>query len=60
MKTFPKTIYVKIEKEREPKDDFLIADKDYANLSEAETTIQIAEYRLIVVKYAVNKTELMI
>ena len=60
MKEFPKTLYVKREKQRGPENDFLIADKDYANLSETEATIQVAEYKLVAVKYAVNKTELMI
>lgn len=58
-KIFPKTLYVKIEKERQPEDDFLIADEDYSNLSEPEENVKVAIYDLVTVKTAVNKTELV-
>ena len=56
---FPKTLYVKIEHNRESEDDFLIADANYVNLSEGETAIEVAVYDLVTVKKAVNKTELI-
>jgi len=56
---FPKTLYVKIEHERDPEDDFLIIDGDYEQLSEGESTIEVAIYDLIMIKKAVNKTELI-
>ena len=59
MKRFPKTLYVKIEHEREPKDDFFIASNLISDLAEPEETVQIAIYDLINVKNAVNKTELV-
>jgi len=58
-KTFPKTLYVKIEEERDPEDDIFLADEDYSILSESETTVPIAVYELVTVKRAVNKTELV-
>ena len=59
MKEFPKTIYVKIEEEREPEDSFFIANEDYTNLSESEENIKVAVYDLVTIKTAVNKTKLM-
>ena len=59
MKNFPKVLYVKIEKEREPEDDFLIADEDVSKLSEPESIVSIGVYDLVCVKVAVNKTELV-
>lgn len=59
-KTFPETLYLKIEKERDPEDDFFIATEDYSDLSEPESTVDVAVYELVTVKHAVNKTELVI
>lgn len=59
MKKFPKTLYVKIEHECEPEDDFFIASDDVSDLSEPEETVEVAVYDLVTVKSAVNKTELI-
>lgn len=60
MKKFPKTLYVKIEYERESEDDFLIASDDISDLSEPETTISAAEYKLIAVRKVINETKLLV
>lgn len=59
MKRFPKTLYVKIEHERDPEDNFLMASKDVSDLSESEESVRVAVYDLVTVKIAVNKTELV-
>lgn len=59
MKTFPKTLYVKIEHEREPEDDFLISSGDVTDLAEQDENVQVAVYKLDTVRTAVNKTELV-
>jgi hypothetical protein len=51
---FPNTIYVKIENDGD--DDFLIAGVEPSDISEAEDTIEVGEYRLMNVKKATNKT----
>jgi hypothetical protein len=56
---FPKTIYVKIEPERDPENDYIVCSEDYCCLSKGEGTVQIAVYDLVTVKNAVNKTELV-
>ena len=58
-KKFPKTLYVKEEQERDPEDNFLIADEHFTNLSEVEESVEVAVYELVTIKYAVNKTELL-
>ena len=58
MKLFPQTLYVKIEHDREPEDDFFIASNLVSDLSEPEETVEVAVYDLVTVKKAVNKTEL--
>lgn len=59
-KTFPQTLFVKIEKEREPEDDFFIATENYSDLSKPEETVDVAVYELAAIKRVVNKTELII
>lgn len=59
MKNFPRTLYVKIEHEREPEDDFFIASNDVSDLSKPEETVKVAIYKLDTVGNAVNKTELI-
>lgn len=59
MKNFPKTLYVKIEHDREPEDDFFMASEDVSDLSESEETVKVAVYKLDTVRNAVNKTELV-
>lgn len=56
---FPRTLYVKIEHEREPEDDFLVTSDNYVDLSESDSSIDVAVYTLQIVKKAVNKTELV-
>lgn len=51
-----KTLYVKVEKDREPEDDFLIASNDPADLSESETTIEVGQYELVRKVKLTNKT----
>lgn len=51
-----KTIYVKLEKAREPEDDFLIASDDFTTLSELEETIEIGIYELKEKVNLVNET----
>lgn len=58
-KKFPRTLYVKVENEREPEDSFLMADEHFTNLSEMEDTVEVAVYELVTIRYAVNKTELL-
>ncbi len=59
MKEFTRTLYVKIEHEREPEDDFFIASDNVTDLSESEETVKVAVYILDTVQRAVNKTELV-
>lgn len=40
-------LYVKIEHEREPEDDFLMVSNDPSDLSESESTIEVGEYKLV-------------
>jgi len=51
-----KILYVKVEKDREPEDDFLIVSDNPADLSEAETTIEVGEYELVRKVNLVNQT----
>jgi len=55
----PKILYAKIEHEREPADDFIIASGDVTDLSEHESIVKIGVYKLVEIKNAVNKTELI-
>lgn len=50
------TIYVKVEHEREPEDDFLIASDDPSVLSESESTIQVGVYELVRAVNLTNQT----
>lgn len=59
MKNFPRTLYVKIEHECEPEDDFFIASEDVSDLSESEETVKVAVYILDTIRNVVNKTELV-
>lgn len=58
MKKFPKTVYIKIEHEREPEDDFLIADEDLTAISEKDSTVEIGVYDFVMTKKAINGTHL--
>lgn len=51
-----KILYVKVEKDRDPEDDFLIASNNPADLSEAESTIEIGEYKLVRKVKLINAT----
>lgn len=51
-----KILYVKVEKERDPEDDFLMASNDFTDLSEAETAIEVGEYQLVRKLNLVNQT----
>lgn len=42
-----KTLYVKVEHEGEPEDDFLITSSDPSDLSESGSTIQVGVYELV-------------
>ena len=42
----PTTLYVKVEKDREPEDDFLMASGDASDLSESETVVKVGVYKL--------------
>lgn len=53
-----KILYVKVEKDREPEDDFFIASNDPADLSEAESTVEVGEYKLVRKVNLTNKTEI--
>lgn len=41
------TLYVKVEHDREPEDDFFITSDDPADLSVAECAIEVGEYKLV-------------
>ncbi len=51
-----KTLYVKVEHDREPEDDFLIASDDPTDLSVSESTIEVGMYELVRKVKLVNKT----
>lgn len=57
--TLPKTLYVKVEKDSEPEDDFIIASGNASDLSESGTSIVVGEYRLVRKVNLVNKTEVV-
>ena len=52
----PKTVYIKVEHDREPEDDFLIASDDPGNLSEPESTIEVGEYQQVRIVKLTNKS----
>ena len=54
----PEVLYVKVEHDRDPEDDFLLASADPSDLSEAETTIEVGEYQLLRKSQLTNKTEI--
>ncbi len=58
-KVLPEILFVKVERDRDPEDDFFIASDDPSDLSEAETTIEVGEYKLVEKKNLVNKTEIV-
>jgi hypothetical protein len=58
MNKLPDIVFIKIEKEREPEDDFLVAVVDPSDISEAESTIDIGIYRLDKIKKLTNATTL--
>ena len=48
LENLPKKIFVKIEKEREPADNFLIASENHAGLAEGVgESVEIGEYHLV-------------
>lgn len=46
-KKLPEIVYVKVEEDRDPEDDILLADEDFSGLSECDSDIEIGEYKLV-------------
>lgn len=55
-KGLPKILYARVEKERDPEDDFIIASGDISDLSKSETSIVVGEYKWVESVILVNKT----
>ncbi len=56
----PEILYVREIEEREPEDNFLQASIDAGDLSEAESKIEVGEYKLVRTVNLVNKTKIVI